>query len=266
MQPDSDFAQVNGTRLYYEEAGAGDPVVLIHGFTLDTRMWDDQFAPLARRFRAIRYDMRGFGRSAVPGADSYTHHDDLCALLDHLGVEQAHLVGLSKGGAVALDLALANPQRVRSLALIDTVIGGFPWSPETTARDGLVWQRAHAGGISAAKESWRAHPLFAPAFRRPEVAARLGQIIDEYSGWHFVNASHEHGLEPPAAQRLKELTVPVLAIVGEHDTPDFRAVTELICRELPQARRLVVPGAGHMANMEAPAQVTEALLTFLTSL
>jgi pimeloyl-ACP methyl ester carboxylesterase len=259
------FADVNGTRLYYEAAGSGDAVVLVHGFTLDTRMWDDQFLPLAQHFRVIRYDLRGFGKSALPSGEPYSHSDDLNALLDWLDIRSAHVVGLSKGGAIAIDFALTYPHRARSLALIDTVLGGFSWSAESSARAGLIFQRGREGGIPAAKESWLTHPYFAPAHEQPGVAARLARIIGEYSGWHFINQDTERGAEPPAAQRLHELRLPVLAIVGERDTPDLLAVSELVCREAPGARKVVVPGVGHMANMEAPAQVTDALLAFLTA-
>lgn len=126
---------VNDTHLYYEEAGVGPAVVLIHGFTLDTRMWDDQFLPLAQGFRVIRYDLRGFGCSVIPTDAPYSHVENLRALLDELGIRQAHLVGLSKGGGVALDFALTYPQRALSLALIDTVLGGHVWSAEGSARD-----------------------------------------------------------------------------------------------------------------------------------
>jgi pimeloyl-ACP methyl ester carboxylesterase len=252
----------NGTRLYYEEAGVGPAVVLIHGFTLDTRMWDDQFLPLAQGFRVIRYDLRGFGRSALPDGP-YSHVQDLRALLDHLGIARASLVGLSKGGGVALDFALTYPQRTTALVLIDTILGGHAWSAEGSARDALVWREAARDGIPAAKASWLAHPIFAPAMRQPAVAARLRQIIADYSGWHFVNANPEQGVDPPAARRLAELKLPVLAMVGELDTPDFRQITALIGREVPQARTLVMPGAGHMANMESPAVVTQALRDFL---
>lgn len=266
MNISNDFVEVNGTRLYYEIAGSGQVVVFVHGFTLDTRMWDDQFMSLAQRFRVIRYDLRGFGKSALPTDEPYSHVDDLNALLDRLDIAQAYLVGLSKGGAVVLDFALTHAPRVGALVLIDTVLGGFQWSDEASARDGLVWQRAQEGGILAAKDSWLTHPLFVPAQRQPSVAARLAQIVDEYSGWHFVNTNPERGLEPPAAQRLSELGMPVLAIVGEHDIPDFRQITELVCQQVPQARKIVVPGVGHMANMEAPEQVTQAVLAFLAEL
>ena len=254
---------VNDTHLYYEEAGVGPAVVLIHGFTLDTRMWDDQFLPLAQGFRVIRYDLRGFGRSALPTDAPYSHGEDLRALLDALGLQQAHLVGLSKGGGVALNFALTYPQRALSLALIDTVLGGHAWSAEGSARDAQVWEAGRAGGVAAARASWLAHPLFAPALRQPVVAARLRQIIADYTGWHFVNANPEQSLTPPAAQRLHELRLPVLAMVGEHDLPDFVQIAARIGREVSQARTVVVPGAGHMANMESPAVVTQALRDFL---
>ncbi|HHY56705.1 MAG TPA: alpha/beta fold hydrolase [Chloroflexi bacterium] len=258
------FIETNSARLYYEEAGAGSAVVLLHGFTLDTRMWDDQFLALAQCCRVIRYDLRGFGRSSLPAAP-YSHVEDLRGLLDQLGIEQATLVALSKGGGVALDFALSYPQRTRRLALIDTILGGHVWSEAGSARDALVWQEAKRGGIPAAKASWLAHPLFAPAMRQPEVAARLTQIIEDYSGWHFVNRNPEQSLQPPALGRLHTLTMPILVIVGEHDLPDFQHIAATIGQRAPDVRTLVVSGAGHMANMEAPAVVNAALLEFLLS-
>jgi pimeloyl-ACP methyl ester carboxylesterase len=262
MNDQTGVAAVNGTQLYYEMAGNGRAIVLIHGFTLDRRMWDDQFWLLAQQFQVVRYDMRGFGQSAVPTAEPYSHLEDLRALLDYLQLPQAHLVGLSKGGAVALDFALTYPQRTASLALIDTVLGGFPWSAEGAARDGLVWEQARAEGIPAAKASWLSHPLFGPAMGQTAVAARLIQIINDYSGWHFVNANPEQGISPAAAERLHELQMPVLALVGELDLPDFRQITNLIGRQVAQAVKVVVPGVGHMANMEAPERVTQTLAAF----
>jgi 3-oxoadipate enol-lactonase len=266
MDITQNFYEVNGARLYCESAGTGRAVVLIPGFTLDTTMWDDQFLPLAGHFNAIRYDPRGFGRSSLPGSEPYSHVDDLAELLDRLQILQAVLVGLSKGGAVALEFALTFPGRVLALALIDTVLPGFTWSPEQTARDGQIWQRAADGGIPAAKESWLTHPLFIPAQRQPQVAARLERIVDDYSGWHFVNSNPERWLDPPAAQRLDELKMPLLAMAGELDVPDFRAITSLICAQVPQARKLIIPGAGHMSNMEAPGRVTAALIEFISAL
>ena len=122
-----DLAHVNGTRLYYEMAGSGDPLVLIHGHTLDTRMWGDQFEPFARHYRVIRYDMRVYGKSALPTADSYAPADDLMALLRHLGLRSAHILGQSRGGAVAIDFALTYPEATATLIAVDAVLRRFQW-------------------------------------------------------------------------------------------------------------------------------------------
>src|SRR5438876_5964570 len=129
----SGFANVNGGSLYYEVTGAGTPVVLIPGFTLDTRMWDSQVEAFARRHQIIRYDLRGAGKSPPP-TGPYSQYEDLAALLGHLGVGKAHIVGLSLGGAIAIDFALAMPEAVLSLIPVDaSSVGGYPWPAELGA-------------------------------------------------------------------------------------------------------------------------------------
>ncbi len=104
------FVETDGARLYVETAGSGFPLVLVHGFSLDTRMWDDQFEHLAQDYHVIRYDMRGFGQSSLPTQESYPHGEDLHALLVHLSVEAAYLVGQSMGGECVVDFALTYPE------------------------------------------------------------------------------------------------------------------------------------------------------------
>ena len=112
-------AEVNDTRLYYEVSGSGHPLVLIHGLALDTRMWDDQFQAFSEYYRVIRFDLRGFGNSTLPTGDQYAYFDDLFALLNYLDISQAHILGLSLGGSVAVDFALAYPEATSSLILVD---------------------------------------------------------------------------------------------------------------------------------------------------
>src|SRR4030095_9678065 len=264
--PSQGMAEVNGTRLYYEVAGTGHAVVFIHGFTLDTRMWDDQFESLAEQFQVIRYDMRGYGKSALPTDEEYSRVEDLKALLDHLKIKQAYLVGQSMGGGIAIDFTLTYPEYVDALVLIDTALSGFDGSTEGNARFALIWEEASRGGIPAAKASWLTHPFFTLAPSQPDVTARLAQIVENYSGWHFVNESHEHNLNPPAAQRLREITIPTLAIVGQHDVPDFLQITDLISQEVPQVRKIIIPNVGHMSNMEAPDEVNRAIFEFFKEL
>lgn len=266
MDAQQGFADVNGTRLYYEVAGSGSPLVLIHGMTLDTRMWEDQFAPFADTNQVIRYDLRGFGKSALPGDVPFSHADDLAALFDHLGVSRAAIVGLSLGGIIAIEFALAYPAMTRTLIPVDSGLGGHPWSGEWSERSGHIRQTARDVGVDAAKAEWLADPLFAPANEQAAVGARLQRIVADYSGWYWTHRSPERRHDPPASARIGEITAPTLVIVGERDLPDFQAIAENVAQRVPVARKVVLPGVGHMANMEAPAAFNTEVLGFLASL
>lgn len=260
------FATINGTRLYYEVAGSGTPLVLIHGFTLDARMWDDQFAPFAERHRVIRYDLRGFGKSAPTGDAPYTHADDLAALLGHLKVARAAVCGLSLGGEVAIDFTLAYPDRVQALIAVDAAVGGHRWSEEWSAQFGRVWKIGRSEGTGAAKVAWLDMPIFAPARAHPAVAARLDAMIAAYSGWHWKNRDPHRKSDRPAIERLEAIGVPTLVIVGERDMSDFRAIADRIARDVPGAREIALPGVGHMVNMEAPERFNREVLGFLAGI
>jgi pimeloyl-ACP methyl ester carboxylesterase len=263
-RPESGAAEVNGTRLYYEMAGSGEPVVLVHAFTLDTRMWDDQFEVLARSFRVIRYDARGFGKSALPVAgETYSNADDLAALLDRLDARRAHVVGLSMGSRFALDYAVTHPDGLRSLVVIDPVIGGWQWSREWLAAYTPIVEAGRRGDVAQAKSLWLGHTLFAPARENPAVGARLKQMVDDYSGWHFVHRNPERAVSPPAIERLGLIRAPTLVVVGSRDLPDFQRMSERLEHDIPGARRTTIAGAGHMANMEAPEAVNKSLAAFL---
>lgn len=259
------FAVVNGTRLYYEVAGAGPAVVLLHGFTLDTTLWDAQWAPFAAAHRVVRYDARGFGQSAVPTREPYRHVDDLRALLAELGVARAALVGLSMGGGIAIDFALAYPHLTTALLLVDATLGGYRWDRELARSWGRLHGLARREGVGAAKAAWLALPQFVPAYEQPAVATALARLVARYSGWGWLNDDPGQGVEPPAVQRLGELGCPVLAVVGARDLPDFLAIADLVARQTPGARRVVLPGVGHLANLEAPERFNAVALAFLNA-
>ena len=257
------FAEVNGTRLYYETAGVGDAVVFVHGFTLDTRMWDDQFEAFAQRYRVIRYDARGFGKSALPDGTPYAPHDDLKAVLEHLGVERAHVVALSMGGGIGIDFALTYPHMTRTLVAVDAVVGGWRWSDEEVKHTKLRNEATASEGIPGAKRAWLANPLFAPANEQPTVAARLVQIVEDYSGWHFVHDNPTVSLKPRAFERLGHITAPTLVILGERDVADFQGMADALAARVPNARKIVLPNVGHMSNMEAPHAFNDVVLGWL---
>jgi len=263
MGTKSGHLEVSSARLAYDAAGDGPPLILIHGFTLDRRMWDSQMAALTGVARVIRYDLRGFGGSSLPDDQRYRHTDDLAALMDHLGIEQADLMGLSLGGAVAVDFALAHPARVRSLILLDAVLNGFDWSEENQARDRAVFQRAREAGIEAGKRAWFLHPLFESLMMHTDAAVQFEKIVDDYSGWHFVNRNPLIFEDPPAAQRLAEIGAPTLVIIGELDLLDFRRVADRLAEGIPGATKVTLAGAGHLPNMEAPDEVNRLVIDFL---
>ncbi|MCI4333061.1 MAG: alpha/beta fold hydrolase [Thermoplasmata archaeon] len=258
--------EVGGTHLCYDLHGEGPVVVFLHGFTLDLRMWEDQLPAFVPRFRVLRYDLRGFGRSDLPSVGApYRPADDLRALLSSLGLSRVHLVGLSAGGAVALDFALEHPDLVGRLVLVDSALGGFEWSPAVVEGWDRIDRLAQADGVEAARQAWLADPLFEGARNRPEVRERLETILREYSGWHWLQESPSRGADPPAVQRLASVASPTLVLVGEHDLPDFHRIATVLAEGIPSARRVSVPGAGHMLNMEAPAEFNRLVLEFLDS-
>jgi pimeloyl-ACP methyl ester carboxylesterase len=262
------FAEVNDTSLYYEIVGRGHPLVLVHGFSLNTKMWDDQFGVFAKRFKVIRYDVRGFGKSALPTVEKeYSHTGDLKALLNQLEIDYVYVVGLSMGGYIALDFALEYPESTKALILVDSTLGGFrAWSKTDLKLYELIWKEAKEKSVETAKDMWRNYALFKPAFEKPDVAFRLAQMIFDYSGWHFVNADPLRSLDPPAIERLQEIKVPTLIVVGERDLPDLHRIADILNMKIRHSQRITLKGAGHMSNMETPREFNEAVLSFLANI
>lgn len=253
------FAEVNGTRLHYERHGKGPALLFIHGTTLDHRMWHAQVEALAPRYDVIAYDVRGFGRSAVP-AGAFCHYQDAEALLDHLGVRRAVVVGHSSGGLYALELALARPDLVAGCGLVSAGLGaGAPFPPDLLALVGRIRAAVADSGVDAAKAIWAACPLFTAARENPAVRAELDAMLAEYSGWYWLHGSPAGNLAPPVHERLEAVAVPVLVIDGGRDHPSNNAIADTLAARIPRATLLRLPQAGHMANMEDPAAVTRAL-------
>ncbi len=250
------------TPLHYESIGHGPPIVFLHGFSLDLRMWEPQLAAFAAHHTVIRYDLRGFGKSPLP-TEAYSHVDDLIELLDQLRLEQVSLVGLSRAGGVAINFAMAHPQRVDKLVLVDTVLDGHRWSQEQLASDDAVWNSAREEGLEAGKAAWLRHPIFATAMANPSVAAALITMVNDYSGWHFLNRDLAIRVKPPASQRLHEIACPTLVVVGEKDLPDFQQITDTLATTIPIARKVVLANTGHLPNMEVADMFNAEVLEFI---
>lgn len=254
--------ETNQGELFFECAGSGDPIVLLHGFGLDVRMWDPQFDALRSSFRVIRYDLRGFGQSSLPTGVPYSHEDDLHALLVHLGVSRAHLVGLSMGGRMALRYALAYPNSVVTLVLAESALDGHVWSSQWQTRWQGICQAAKDGRLDDAKRQWLENPLFASARENPSLLALLSQMISDYSGWHWHHKDTAVVPSPVVAERLQTIQMPTLVLAGIHDVADFQSIANALTRQMPAVQRATIQGSGHLINLEAPAEFNSMLLSF----
>jgi pimeloyl-ACP methyl ester carboxylesterase len=257
------FAPANGTRMFYEVRGQGEPLVLIHGGQLDSRMWDDQFDAYARYFRVLRYDVRGFGGSPL-GEGTYSHADDLAALMDYLGMPRAHLLGLSLGGMVATDFAVTYPARVLSLVLSGPGLTGLDAeSPEELARYFAEVVAARDAPPDSVVRLWLSDPLMAPAAADPRLRPRLERLARENAHAWLDNWALRRPPAPPTLARLAEIRVPTLLVVGDRDLPSIFAAVDTLAKAVPGAKKVVIPGAGHMVSMEKPAEFDAAVLGFL---
>jgi len=203
---ESGYVDVNDTTIYYEIAGEGDPIVLVHGFTLDTRMWDDQFTEFSKRYRVIRYDVRGFGKSSVPEEGKpYSHSRDLKELLDHLNIKKTCVIGLSMGGSLAINFTLEYPDCVSSLITVDSVVNGYRLTSDFREWFFSLFDIARESSVESAKEAFMNGALFGSAMKNSLVADRLRGLIGSYSGWRFVNDDPQESLDPSPNDRLREM-------------------------------------------------------------
>ncbi len=260
--PASGVAAVNRTSLYYERAGTGPTVVLLHGGNLDARMWDDQVPALEKSFTVIRYDIRPYGRSAAT-EKGFSSVDDLIALVDYLGVRSTSLVGLSLGGRIAIDFALVHPNRVEKLVLMGPGLSGYPFNANDDAVKAMM-ARAQAGDPGGAMDLWLQHPMMASAMARPDVARRIRAIAKDNVKIFERLPVGERVPNPPAIKRLHEIRAPTLLIVGERDIPDIQAIVKMVAKNVAGARTEVIPNAAHMPNMEDPERVNTLLVDFLS--
>lgn len=269
------FAEVNGARLWYELEGDGPAVALIHEAIGDSGLWDDLFPELARRYRTLRYDARGFGRSTLP-QEPYSHHEDLRTLLDTLGVEQVALVGGSMGGRVALELAVTEPERVTALVVLAP--GVEPWEPsEEVRRFGEAEDEAvEQGDLDAAVELnldlWVAGPGRALADIDRDVVSRVREM--QRRAFEIQVPAFQRDPAPrrkplpggPVGERLGEIRAPTLVIVGSEDVEDMHRVADRVVERVPGARKTVIEDAAHAANVERPQEFNRLVLEFLASI
>lgn len=268
----SGFIPVNGGRLYYEEAGEGPALVLLHAGVAVLRQWDPHVPAFAEQYRVIRYDTRGWGRSESEHVE-FSNHGDLEQALDHLGVEKTHLLGTSRSGSIALNFTVTHPERVTSLI---AVAGGGVGEPDLAPEDvavGEALEKATEEALEA--KDWARLADLETAFWGDGPGQPVGRleasIRDQMHDWILTTyaAEKEEGipqrLDPPADDRLDQLTMPLLVVIGDLDEAYTNAASRNLAAAVPSARFEVFEGAAHMLNLEQPERFTRLVLEFLAS-
>jgi pimeloyl-ACP methyl ester carboxylesterase len=259
--------EINGARLHYEVAGEGPALVFLHAGIADGRMWDGQFAAFARRFRVVRYDARGYGRSDFPPGP-FARHEDLYGLVRRLGVERAALVGCSMGGATAIDFALEHPEMASALVLVGPGLSGYEqWSETMKANDEAeeaAFARADLDAvIEMSLRFWVDGPRRSPDQVDPVVREAVRTMLRDAS---TSTEGQPRRLDPPAIGRLAEIRAPTLVITGGEDVADMAAIADLLVGAIPGARTATITDAAHLPNMEQPALFNRIVLDFLDGL
>ena len=264
----SGFVDVGGARLYYDMAGEGHPLILIHAGIADSTMWDELLPTFAGRFRTIRFDLRGFGRSDL-AIGPFSRRTDLYALLVALEIERAHFVGVSMGGALAIDVAIERPDLVSALVAVAPGLSGSARSDASKASWAAIEAAAVAGDLARAVElemqMWVDGPFRTPEQVAPGLRERV-RLMETKNVTRDTNEGAPQSLVPPAIGRLGEIKCPTLIVLGEVDQPDINDNGERLAREVVGARKVVLPGVGHMLTLEEPTAFAQLVVKFLADL
>lgn len=263
------YVDLGDGRVYYEVAGEGVPLVLLHAGFVDSGMWDDQWRDFSQHYSVVRFDRRGFGKSdRVEGQVS--RRQELYHVLEQIGVGHATLVGCSLGGETILDIALERPEMVSGLIVVSTVPSGFELQGEPPQHLMEMLAAVERGDLALASELQMRIWVDGP-FRQPEQvdplvrqrAAEMNRSALAKGPWGLAVAPPPDPLDPPAVQRLGQIHAPTLIVAGGLDNPEILRAAEAMAVAIPGAQKVILPGCAHLPNMEKPAEFNQAVLNFL---
>jgi 3-oxoadipate enol-lactonase len=257
------YADLGDIRLYYEDQGEGEPIVFLHGFTLDHRQWTPQVEFFEDRYRCIVLDSRGHGLSDAPvtGYDRASRVTDLLKFADFLKIDRFHLCGLSRGGIDAMGFAFAHQTRLLSLCLVSTGAAGYNVGNKYSKLDEIARER----GVEAVKKAWLAMTQPWMEKRHPAVAVLLAQMVNDHSGAIWVDPMRGKYVTPPDLDFVHTIKVPLLVVAGAHDRM-FEPLAQEIHAKVPGSKLTIFPDLGHMLTMENPGEFNALYDEFLHSL
>jgi len=267
-QINSGHAKIGAAQIYYQLAGTGQPLIMIHAGVADSRQWNNEFSAFSRNFQVLSYDMRAYGKSApVPG--DFTHIQDLTALIDHLGISLPVIImGCSMGGGLALDFALMYPSKVKALIMVASGPSGLELDLPTPSKFDLVELAYNEGNLDQVAEL-ETQIWFDGTGRTPDqVNPAMRQLAFDMNRLALSHERVQLGERLPDAEvaavgRLNELRIPVLVIVGVHDIPYMQVAAEYMAANIASVRVEIMADAAHLPNMDHPDHFRRIVSEFL---
>jgi 3-oxoadipate enol-lactonase len=262
----SGYAQVNGAKIYYEEAGEGTPLVMLHAGIADSRMWQNQQEYFSQYYKVITYDLRGFGKTGMPEGP-YAHYLDLAGLLDTLGIDSAVVMGCSLGGSVAIDFALEYPERVRGLVLVGSSVDGYRFEDRRTIEgwekiDKAIRKKDFDKAAELEIEQW----VIGERRSWEKVDPAIISLVRDMLLLHYrddPDKGEEQGPDELGIDRLSQITMPTLVVVGELDSPDMMRIAGLLERALADSKMIMIPETAHLPSLEKPEAFNALVHQFL---
>jgi pimeloyl-ACP methyl ester carboxylesterase len=270
IKHENGYAEINGTKLFYEITGEGTPLVFLHGWTCDHRNWNSQVEYFSKKYKVITYDARGHGKSNVPDSIPYSYVDDLASLLDYLKIEKAVLIGHSLGGAPVFYYSLNHPERVQGLVLAEGgAVLSDPAIVDTSSIPGYFNEFSQAisiaqnEGLEKGKKAWlKIHPM-KNAAENPISAELLKTMIDDYSGWHWLNTDPQKRNPNGTIEMMGSIKAPTLIIAGEYSHKVLKDLVSAQSLYIPNSKLVILEKSNHMLNIENPKQFNTELELFL---
>ena len=245
------WVDVHGGRLQLHTSGSGSPILLLHGWPLDHRIFEPQVRYLEQFLRVIAFDRRGFGRSEAP-PDLRRELDDIDRILKAVSVENVHLLGMSQGARIALRYAVTRPERIRSLILQAPVIDGFVLDHPESERIPMeeFAALARASQLDEVRKRWLAHPMMALGAGNERLHKDIEEIMDDYQGKDLLEYSpNSHTFPHDVLAELSRFDRPCLILTGGQETATRREHARRLRESLPHAREIVFRHSGHLSNL-----------------
>ena len=266
VEIETDFATVRKGKMYFEKVGMGKPLLLLHSGIADRRMWAGQCSEFSRHFQVIMPDFRGYGKSPAPNGP-FRHYEDIHALIQHLGVASVNIAGCSLGGKAAIEMAIAYPEMVGRLVLIAPGMTGYEYrDKETLAKDAILEELIASGKREEVADMLVDIWVVGLKRHREAVDSAARALVREMILDNYASVIDKYPETPPGfdmMSRLVEIRIPTLVMIGDSDLPDMQAISQLVADRIRGAKRLLIPGAAHLPNLENSILFNQSVIDFL---